>query len=163
MNPHRCRFVVAAVVVVSVPALVAVGGCASRPSLIPNSDPALRKTSAEFAADAKKRHPFNAALPSGGTARGRAQVGYGRDTVELVNLGTEDWHNVELWANRKYVVFIPFIKARASRVTTIHFEMMFDDKGQYFPLNNSVPERMVRQLEIVRDGMIYTMPFTQAD
>src|SRR5947207_12446546 len=150
VNPPRRRFgIVIFVALVCVPALAGVGGCASRPSLIPNSDPALRKTSAEFAADAKKRHPFNAALPGGGTAKGRAQVGYGRDTVELVNLGTEDWHNVELWANRKYVVFIPFIKARASRVTTINFEMMFDDKGQHFPLNNSVPERMVRQLEIV--------------
>jgi hypothetical protein len=164
VNPPRRRFVVvAAVVVVSVSALAGIGGCASRPSLIPNSDPALRKTSAEFAADAKKRHPFNAALPAGGTAKGRAQVGYGRDTVELVNLGTEDWHNVELWANRKYVVFIPFVKAGAERVTTINFEMMFDEKGHYFPVDNSVPERMVRQLEIVRDGMIYTVPFKQAD
>jgi hypothetical protein len=143
--------------------LATLAGCAGRPSLIPNSDPALRKTSAQFASDAARRHPFNAGLPSGGTARGRAQVGYGRDTVEIVNLGTEDWQNVELWANRKYVVFIPRIRAGADRVTTINFQMMFDANGHYFPLDNSTPERMVRQLEIVRDGSIYSVPFAQAD
>ena len=143
--------------------LAALAGCAGRPSLIPNSDPALRKTTEQFATDAARRHPFNAGLPSGGTAKGRAQVGYGRDVIELVNLDTQDWHDVELWANRKYVVMIPRIRAGAPRVTTINFGMMFDDKGRYFPLDNRVPERMVRQLEIVRDGTIYSMPFAQAD
>ena len=143
--------------------LAPLAGCAGRPSLIPNSDPALRKTSAQFASDAAKRQPFNASLPSGGTAKGRAQVGYGRDVIELVNLGTEDWQNVELWANRKYVVFVPRIRAGADRVTTINFQMMFDANGHSFPVDNSTPERMVRQLEIVRDGSIYTVPFAQAD
>ena len=143
--------------------LAPLAGCAGRPSLIPNSDPALRKTSAQFASDAAKRHPFNAGLPSGGVAKGRAQVGYGRDTIELVNLDAADWQNVELWANRKYVVFIPKIRAGAERVKTINFQMMFDEKGRYFPLDNAKPERMVRQLEIVRDGTIYSVTFTQAD
>ena len=138
-------------------------GCAGRPSLIPNSDPSLRKTSAQFASDAAKRHPFNASLPAGGAARGRAQVGYGRDTIEIVNLGGEDWQNVELWANRTHVVFVPRIRAGSNRVTTINFQMMYDDKGRSFPVNNSTPERMVRQLEIVRDGQVYTVPFRQAD
>ena len=138
-------------------------GCAGRPSLIPNSDPALRKTSAQFASDAARRHPFNTSLPAGGVAKGRAQVGYGRDTIELVNLDSQDWQNIELWANRKYVVFIPKIRAGADRVKTINFQMMFDEKGRYFPLDNRTPDRMVRQLEIVRDGMVYSVPFAQAD
>jgi hypothetical protein len=142
---------------------VALLGCAGRPSLIPNSDRSLRKTSAQFAADAAKRHPFNETLPSGGAAQGRAQVGYGLDTVEIVNLSGEDWQNVELWANRKYVVFIPKVRAGAGRVTTINFQMMYDANGRSFPVNNSRPENMVRQLEMVRDGMLYTIPFKQAD
>ena len=157
MFRSRCTLLVAAA------CLATIAGCAGRPSLIPNSDPALRKTSAAFAADAAKRHPFNAALPSGGVAKGRAQVGYGRDTIEVVNRDTQDWQNVELWANRKYVVFIPSIRAGAERVTTINFQMMYDAKGRYFPVNNAQPERMLRQLEIVRDGTIYSVPFTQAD
>ena len=154
---HRSLFLAAVVT------LGPIVGCAGRPSLIPNSDPALRKTSAQFASDAAKRHPLNATLPSGGTAKGRAQVGYGRDTLEIANTGTEDWHNVEVWVNRKYVVFIPSIRAGASRVKTINFQMMFDEKGRSFPVDNRTPERMVRQLEIVRDGMIYSVPFAQAD
>lgn len=157
MSLRPCLAAVAALVV------AALSGCSGRPSLIPNSDPALRKTSAQFASDAAKRHPFNAGLPAGGVAKGRAQVGYGRDTVEVVNLGTEDWQNVELWANRKYVVFVPKIAAGASRVKTINFQMMFDDKGRYFPLDNRKPENMVLQLEMVRDGTLYTIPVKQAD
>lgn len=157
MNSHTRRMILAAA------CLAMVAGCAGRPSLVPNSDPALRKTSAQFASDAAKRHPFNASLPSGGAAQGRAQVGYGRDTVEVVNLGAEDWHNAELWVNRTHVVFIPRVRAGAGRVTTINFQMLFDEKGRSFPTNNSVPQRMVRQLELVRDGQVYTVPFTQAD
>ena len=157
MTPLTRRMVFAAA------CLAMVAGCAGRPSLIPNSDPALRKTSAQFASDAAKRHPFNAGLTAGGTAKGRAQVGYGRDTIEIVNVGTEDWQNVELWANRKYVVFVPKIRAGAGRVTTINFQMMFDEKGRYFPLDNSTPQNMVRQIEVVRDGTIYNVPFAQAD
>lgn len=157
--PLKARTLVLAAAVTLAPLV----GCAGRPSLIPNSDPTLRKTSAQFASDAARRHPFNASLPSGGTATGRAQVGYGRDTLEIANTGTEDWHNVEVWVNRKYVVFIPSIRAGASRVKTINFQMMFDEKGRYFPLDNRTPDRMVRQVEIVRDGMIYSVPFAQAD
>ena len=150
-------------VLVAILTLAPLVGCAGRPSLIPNSDPALRKTSAQFASDAARRHPFNAALPSGGTATGRAQVGYGRDTLEIANTGTEDWQNVEVWVNRRYVVFVPSIRAGASRVKTLHFQMLFDENGRSFPVDNRTPERMVRQVEIVRDGMIYTVPFAQAD
>src|SRR3982751_6123330 len=78
-------------------------GCAGRPSLFPNSDKNLQKTSTQFAADAAKRHPFNENLPSGGDAVGRAQVGYSLDVIEIWNASDEDWKDVEIWANRKYV------------------------------------------------------------
>jgi hypothetical protein len=144
-------------------ALGSLAGCSGRPSLIPNSDPALRKTSAQFAADAAKRFPFNADLPAGGVAQGRAQVGYGLDTVQVVNLSGEDWDNVELWINRKFVVLVPKIPARSQRAKSLNFQMFFDDRGHYFPLDNSVPDRMIRQLEMVRGGKLYTIPFRLAD
>ena len=139
------------------------GGCSGRPSLLPNSDPALRKTSAQFAADAARRHPFKADLPSGGAANGRAQVGYGLDTVEVLNLSGEDWDNVEVWINRRYVVSVPRIAAGGQRVKTLNFQMFFDERGHSFPVDNRVPERMVRQLEMVRGGQVYSIPVTLAD
>jgi len=138
-------------------------GCSGRPSLIPNSDPALNKTSAQFAADAAKRQPFNTALPSGGVAKGRAQVGYALDTVQVVNLSNEDWDNVEFWINRKFVVFVPRIPAGGERVKTLNFQMFFDDRGHYFPVDNRTPERMIQQLEMVRGGQVYTIPLHLAD
>jgi hypothetical protein len=141
----------------------AMAGCSGRPSLIPNSDPALRKTSAQFAADAAKRQPFNTALPSGGQANGRAQVGYGMDTVQVLNLSDEDWENVELWINRTFVVFVPKIPARGERVKTLNFQMFYDDRGHFFPTDNSVPDRMVQQLEMVRGGKMYSIPVKLAD
>jgi hypothetical protein len=112
----------------------------------------LRKTTAQFAADAKKRFPFPAQLAPGGPANGRAQVGYSADVIELLNASDEDWVDVELWANRQYVVHVPKIAAGKQRVTTINFTMLFDDKGHSFPVNNGRPDKMVRQLEMVRDG-----------
>ena len=148
-----------------IPGLVlpALAGCSGRPSLLPNSDPALRKTSAQFASDAAKRGAFNADLPDGGEAKGRAQVGYGLDTVQVVNLSGEDWDNVELWINRQYVVFVPRIAARSQRAKTLNFQMFYDDKGHYFPVDNNSPNRMVRKLEMVRGGQVYRIPFTLAD
>ena len=143
--------------------LAALTGCAGRPSLLPNSDPAMNKTSAQFAADSAKRGPFNAALPNGGDADGRAQVGYGLDTVQLVNLSGEDWENVEVWINRQYVVFVPRVAARSDRAKTLNFQMFYDDRGHYFPVDNNSPNRMVRQLEMVRGGQVYRIPFTLAD
>ena len=153
----------AALYLLSLGTLTQAGGCSGRPSLLPNSDPKLRKTSAQFAADAAKRHPFNASLPSGGEARGRAQVGYGMDTVQVVNLSSENWDNVELWINRKFVVFVPRIEAGGDRVKTLNFQMFYDDRGHYFPVDNAKPERMIQKLEMVRGGQVYSIPLRLAD
>ena len=57
-----------------VAALFVVGGCAGRPALLPNPDPALDKPSTVFAADAVKRFPYKSDAPRGGEAVARAQV-----------------------------------------------------------------------------------------
>jgi hypothetical protein len=41
--------------------------------------------------------------------------------------------------------------------------MLFDEKGHSFPVNNGRPDKMVRQLEMVRDGKIYSIPVRLAD
>ena len=103
-------------------------GCEGQTSVLPNSDKNLRKTPAQWAADAAKRHPFNADLPSGGQAVGRAQVGYMLNKVEVWNGSDADWDNVEIWANEQYVVSVSKIEPHKSR--TINFQMLYNDKGE---------------------------------
>src|SRR5207244_5572992 len=85
-------------------------GCAGRPSLIPNADKNLRRTSAQFAADSAKRHPYKSSAPRGGEAVARAEVGYMLKQITIVNLSPEAWNDVELWVNQKYVVFVPVME-----------------------------------------------------
>src|SRR5947207_9463157 len=110
--------------------LIILAGCAGRPSLIPNSDKNLRRTSAQFAADAAKRHPYKANAPRGGEAVARAEIGYMLKQITIVNLSPETWNDVELWVNQKYVVFVPVMEP--NKLKTLNFQMMYDDQGNYF-------------------------------
>lgn len=133
-------------------------GCSGRVSLLPNDDPNLRRTPAQFAADAAKRtYPAN--LPRGGDANGRAQVSYDVDQVNLVNLSGEDWTDVEVWLNKDYVVYVPTITPSSSKTKTLDFRMFFDSQGNHFPLSNT----FVTQIDIVRGGKVYTLPFNPAE
>lgn len=135
-------------------------GCAdARPSIIPNPDTSLRKSSAQFAADAVKRHPYKADAPQGGEAVAGAQVGYSLDRLEIVNLSDETWEDVEVWVNRNWVVYLP--KMEPKLLKRINFEMLFDDNGRYFPLDNS--KILVNEVAILRNGKMYTVPCQQAD
>jgi len=147
----RCLFVLAGLVATAV-------GCAGRPAIY-SSDKALRKTSAEFAADAAKRQPYKADAPRGGEIAGRAQVGYMADVLEVANLSDADWDDVEIWVNKKYVVWVPKIaKGNLERLT---FQMIFDDAGHSFPTDNSTVR--VKNVEIYKDGKMYDMKTQLAD
>jgi hypothetical protein len=140
-------------------ALVSLAGCAGRPSLIPNPDKNLRRTSSQFAADAAKRHPFKSSAPRGGEAVGRAQVGYTLNQIDLVNLSHDTWSDVEVWVNQNYVVFIPTIPP--NQLKTINFQMLFDDQGNSFPTDNK--KVLVNKVEILRDGKMYDVPVKLGD
>ncbi len=155
------QFAARALFVVLTPTLLF--GCAGRPALFPNSDKSLNKTSTQFAADAAKRFPFKSDLPRSGEAVGRAQVGYMVDQLEIANLSDEDWNNIEIWVNERYVVGIPHIDKNNQRVKTINFQMLYNSDGNYFPTDNSVPARQIQTVELVRDGKIYTIPLQLAD
>src|SRR5437764_13592267 len=100
-------------------------GCAGRTELLPNSEPALRKKPAQFAADAAKRFPYKSDAPRGGDAKGRCQVGYSLDKLEIANQSDSDWNDVEIWDNQSYVVHLPVLKAHADRVTSIPIQAIF--------------------------------------
>ena len=136
-------------------------GCAGRAEIFPNSEKALRKTAAEFAADAAKRFPYKADAPRGGIAVGRAQVGYTVNKIEIENLGDEDWDDVEVWVNKSYVVSLPKLKARPGKVTAIPFQALFNDEGHSFPTDNSVTR--VNLVEVYHDGKMYEVKTQLAD
>jgi hypothetical protein len=136
-------------------------GCAQRPELLPNSDPALNKRSTELAADAAKRFPYNSDAPRGGTAKGRCQVGYTLNKLEIANQSDADWKDVEVWVNQSYVVHLPVLKAHAQKVTSIPFQAIFNDKGRSFPTNNS--KVLVDKVEVYYGGTMYDVPKQLAD
>ena len=136
---------------VSMVVLGLVTGCAGRTELIPNSEPALRKTPPEFAADAARRFPYHADAPQAGPAQARAQIGYGVDRIEIVNHSTEDWKDVELWVNRAYVIHLPTMQK--GELKSIPFQAIFNDKGQSFPTD--FRRNHVDTLEVYKGGALY--------
>lgn len=140
--------------------LAAITGCAGgRPSVIPNPDAGLRKTSVEFAADAVKRHPYKSDAPKGGEAVAAAQVGYWMNRLEIVNLSGETWQEVEVWVNRNWVVMVP--KMEPKQLKRLNFEMLYDDSGHYFPVDNN--KVRITDVTIYHDGKMYDVPWQLAD
>jgi len=135
-------------------------GCAGRAEIFPNSEPALRKTAAEFAADAAKRFPYKADAPRGGTVN-RAQVGYSVNKIEIENLGDADWDDVEVWVNKSYVVWLPKLKARPGKVTAIPFQAVFNQDGHSFPTDNR--KTLVNTVEVFTGGKMFDVTTKLAD
>ena len=144
---------------IAVLSVALLAGCAGRPSLLPNSDKDLRKTSVAFAADAAKR-TYPASAPHGTEAQAQASVDHGfGNKIDVINLSDENWSNVELWVNEKYVVFIPNWPSR--RMEQINFQMLYDREGGSFPTNNK--SIRVEKIEIFKDGKLQTVPAKLAD
>jgi hypothetical protein len=131
-------------------------GCSGRASIVPNSDPKLRRSSAEFAADAAKRQ-YHGEAPRGGEAAARAQVAYMLDRIEVVNLSSEDWQDCEVWVNQQFVVHVP--KMERGRLKRLNFQMIFNDQGKYVPTDKFI----VKKVEVFRDGKMFDVPVQLAD
>jgi hypothetical protein len=136
--------------------VIFLAGCAGRPSLVPNSDPNLRRTSAQFAADAAKRHPYKNDAPRGGEAMGRAEYDLVFGTLQLLNYSDEDWNDIEVWVNHKYVCWLPKVEKGKQRVKTINFQMLYDEDGNYFWTNGG--KTPVQEVEVYRNGKVYSIP-----
>ena len=138
-------------------------GCNGRTSLLPNSDPQLRKDSTEFAADAAARHPYKSDAPRGGDAPAVASVDYNlARCIDFMNHSDQDWKDVEVWVNQKYVVFIPLVPKRnadSPLFEHLDFAMIFDGAGNHFPLMHGTVEKV----EIYRDGKMYDVPVKLQD
>jgi hypothetical protein len=149
------------VVVAALSSVMVLAGCSGQTSLLPNSDPKLRRTPAQFAADAAKRHPFKANMPSGGEALGRAEYNLTVATLQILNYSDEDWDDVEVWVNKDYVCYVPKIEKGKARVKTLDFQMLFDDKGEHFWTNGG--KTPLNEVNLVRNGKMYTLPTKLAE
>jgi hypothetical protein len=128
--------------------------CTTRPTFFSNPDPALRKTSAQFSADAAKRS-YEADAPKAGVANGGAEVDYGIHRLSIVNSSSEDWKDVEIWVNKKYVISVPVVPANAVHVEMLNFKSIYDQNGNSFPENSAVTP--IETVEMFKDGKMYSM------
>ena len=154
---YRNRILAGALVVAFAATLLA--GCQGRPTLFPNPDPTLRKTSTQLAADSARRFPYKAEAPHAVESGARAQVAYSLNRLEVVNFSDEDWSDVEVWVNRKYVCHVPRMESR--KLKEVHFPMLYDETGAYFPFDNK--QTRVETVEIFRDGTMYAVTVKPAD
>ena len=135
-------------------------GCEGRPTAFPNSDPNMRKTSTQFAADAARRFPYPASLPKG-RADGRVELDLMLTRLQILNSSEEDWNNIDIWVNQSYVCHIPIIPKGKQKVETVDFTTLYNINGDFFTTDNG--KNPVRLVEMNRDGKMYQIPISLAD
>jgi hypothetical protein len=145
--------------VMSVVCLSLLAGCQGRGALIPPSDPDLRKTAAEFAADSAKRS-YPASAPRGGDAQALASVDYGVfNRIEMMNLSGEEMDDLEVWINEKYVFHATKWPPRTLK--KVNFATLYDRDGRPFPMDNQ--KVRITKIEILKDGKLYNVPTKLAE
>ncbi len=80
---------------------------------------------------------------------------YGIHRLSIVNSSSEDWKDVEIWLNKKYVIFIPSVPAQAAHVEMLDFKSIFDQFGNSFPLDSAVTP--IDTVEMFKDGKMYSL------
>ncbi len=141
--------------------LLGVWGCTDRPTIFDNPDPNLRLSSSELRGDALARFPYKEEAPKVREIQARAQVAYPINRMEVVNFSPSDWEDVEVWVNHKFVCHVP--KMQRGQLKEIHFPMLFDEKGNSFPMNSNKGQMLVKSVEILRDGKMYQLTVEAAD
>jgi major membrane immunogen (membrane-anchored lipoprotein) len=138
-------------------AALALTGCSSdgRPTLLPNADANLRKSSTEFAADAAKRS-YETDAPKSNLTIARAQYNLMERQFDMANLTNWDWQNIEVWVNQKYVVSVPQFSKNSGKA--LNFELFYDNTGHHFETNHG--GNPVKSLQIYADGKMYDVVAT---
>ena len=85
------------------------------------------------------------------------QLEAGRLTV--TNTTNDDWNKVEIWVNQKYVVSLP--KVEPNKLKIINFQMLFDEKGNYFPTDNK--KVLISKVEVLKEGKMFDVPVRLGD
>jgi hypothetical protein len=145
--------------VLSVVCLSVAAGCQGRGALIPPSDPDLKKTAAQFAADSAKRS-YPASAPRGGELQAMASIDYGVfNRVEIMNLSDEAYDDVEIWMNEKYVFHAS--KWPAHSLKKVNFATLYDRDGEPFPMDNR--KARISKIEVLKDGKLFNVPSKLAE
>jgi len=144
---------------VSVIGLSMAAGCQGRGAIIPPTDPDLRKTAAQFAADSAKRS-YPASAERGGELQAMASIDYGVfNRVEIMNLSDEDYNDVEIWMNEKYVFHAS--KWPAHSLKKVNFATLYDRDGEPFPMDNR--KARISKIEVLKDGKLFNVPSKLAE
>ena len=141
--------------------LCGISSCSDRPTIFNNPDPNLRLSSSELRGDVIMRFPYKQEAPKAKEIQARAQVAYALNRMEMVNFSGKDWEDVEVWVNQKYVCHVP--KWQSGQLKEIHFPMLFDEKGNSFPMNSNKGQMIVRSVEVLRDGKMYQLTVEAAE
>jgi hypothetical protein len=136
-------------------------GCEGRPALMPNSDPAMNRTSTQFAADAARRFPYPQSGPRGKTAAGRAEIDLMLTRLQILNSSDEDWNEVDIWVNQSYVCHVPSIPKGKQKVETVEFTMLYNMSGHYFTTDGG--KTPITLVEMRKDGKLCQIPLVLAD
>ena len=142
-------------------ALASASGCMDRTTIFDNPDPNLRLSASEMRGDAISRFPYKQEAPKAKEINARAQVAYPLNRVDVVNFSKSDWNDVEVWVNHQYVCHVP--KMQRGQLKEVHFPMLFDEKGNSFPMNSNNGKMLVRSVEVLRDGKMYELTVEAAD
>ena len=145
--------------VLSVVCLSLLVGCQGRGALIPPSDPDLKKTAAEFAADSAKR-TYPSSAERGGDLQALASVDYGVfNRIEMMNLSGEEMDDLEVWINEKYAFHAT--KWPAKSLKKINFATLYDRDGKPFPIDNQ--KMRISKIEVLKDGKLFNVPMKLAE
>ncbi len=132
-------------------------GCASGITIgNPNPEKSLRKTPAQFAQYAKQ-HVYPAEAPKGGKSPVRGEVDYDLDVINLVNLGEQDWPNVDVWVNGRYVCPIASLPVKQQK--GINFSYFYDTAGMPAPSRGT----WIEKVELFYNGQLYDITMHPAD
>ncbi len=85
--------------------------------------------------------------------------------MRIGNLSPEDWSDVEVWVNQKYVVYLPVLpkQNKGDGYRHLNFQMLYDNQGAYFPVSIIQSKERVEKVEVYRDGKIFAVPVALAD
>lgn len=133
-------------------------GCEGSVSLLPDADPELRQPPPVFAADAAKRQ-YEAGAQKIPDTDFRAQYGLILREIDLANISSEDWDNVEVWINHTYVLHLKHFDKKSDK--TLYFAMFYDQAGHHFETDYG--KNPIKSLEVFRGGNMYAVVDHVAD